>query len=40
MAARTPLILDGSNNLIQMTSAQITAVQDIERGMFMVPIHR
>lgn len=34
MAARTPLILDGSNNLIQMTSAQITAVQDRARYVY------
>jgi hypothetical protein len=34
MAARTPLILDGDNNLIQMTSAQITAVQDRARYVY------
>lgn len=34
MATRTPLILDGDNNLIQMTSAQITAVQDRARYVY------
>ena len=34
MAVRTPLILDGSNNLIEMTSAQITAVQNRCRYLY------
>jgi len=34
MAVRTPLILDGSNNLIEMTTAQINAVKDRCRYLY------
>ena len=34
MAEVTPLILDGSNNLKEMTSSQITAVQDRCRYLY------
>lgn len=34
MAVRRPLILDGSNNLIEMTDAQITAVKDRCRYLY------
>lgn len=34
MAVRRPLILDGSNNLIEMTDAQITAVKDRVRYLY------
>lgn len=34
MAVRTPLILDGSNNLIEMTTAQMNAVKDRCRYLF------
>ena len=34
MTVRTPLILDGSNNLIEMTTAQINAVKDRCRYLY------
>ena len=34
MAVRTPLILDGSNNLIEMTTAQINAVKNRCRYLY------
>lgn len=34
MAVRAPLILDGSNNLIEMTTAQINAVKDRVRYLY------
>jgi hypothetical protein len=34
MTVRTPLILDGSNNLIEMTTAQINAVKDRVRYLY------
>ena len=34
MAVRKPLILDGSNNLIEMSTAQITAVKDRVRYLY------